>query len=63
MSTPLKFIGESTKFAKKTIRGFGGLRGGCCGGGTVGGPGVPPGGCCGGGVEEDDERLNEIGRI
>ena len=44
MSTPIKLIGESTTFAKKAIGGFGGPKGGCCGGGTIGIFGGPPGG-------------------
>ena len=42
LSMPTKLTGESTTFAKKAIGGFGGIKAGCCGGGT----------------EEDDEMLN-----
>ena len=35
-SAPLKLIGESTMFAKLAIGGFGGPKGGFCGGGMVG---------------------------
>ena len=35
-SAPLKLIGESTMFAKNSIGGFGGPKGGWNGGGTIG---------------------------
>ena len=41
---PTKLIGESTTFAKNAIGGFGGPKGGCCGGGMVEMFGGPPGG-------------------
>ena len=47
LSTLVKLIGESTTFMKNAIGGFGGMKGGCCGGGT----------------KEDDEMLNGFGRI
>ncbi len=52
-SAPLKFIGESTTFAKKVIRGFGRPKGGCWGG-TIEVCGGLLGGWSGGRVEEDD---------
>ena len=53
--------GESTAFTKKATRGFGGPKGGCCEGGTIGGFGGPLGCCHGDRVEEDDEILNGSG--
>ena len=49
-------MGESTTFVKKAIGGFGGPKGGGCGGGIVGICGGPPGGWNGGGVEKANER-------
>ena len=41
-SGPIKLSGESTAFAKKAIGGFCGPKGGCYGGGTIGGFGGLP---------------------
>ena len=42
LSIPTKLMGELTTFVKEAIRGFGGMKGGCCRGG----------------IEEEDEMLN-----
>ena len=44
LSTPIKFIGESTTFAKKAIGGFGGPKGYFSRGGTIGIFSSPPSG-------------------
>ena len=58
---PTKLIGESIAFLKNVIGGFGGTKGGYCGGGTIEIYGGPLGGCHGGRVEEDAKILNGSG--
>ncbi len=59
-SAPLKFIGESTTFAKNALGGFGGPNGGFWGI-AIRVCGDSPSGWSGSGVEEDDEILKGSG--